>query len=290
MIDMHLHVLPAIDDGAKDMDEATAMLSTLKAMGFDRIVATPHLMEPLSDAYHLQAIKAMNQISHIAAEVGIAMGLGYEHLLTGTLARRLKEGEPSTLAGSHAVLVELPFMHWPADTAHSLYTLRDAGYQPVLAHPERYLDAVSSPHLVTDAAVHGAVPQLTTGSFIGLYGADAQRLCRMLARDLLERDLPFILSSDGHSNGRRLTSVADGLAWIGSNMAYGQQIVEWATEVVPLELVSDAQPSSFRAWLRRERAEMTQPEPGTWDQNAEDLRAESDRPRGFSRLFRSRRG
>lgn len=290
MIDMHLHVLPAVDDGARDLEESIAMLDTLRGMGFDRLVATPHLMEPLDDAYHLQAIEALNMLSPYASDMGVSLGLGYEHMLNGVLAKRLLHGEPSTLAGSHSVLVELPFMHWPADTAHNLFTLRDAGYRPVLAHPERYLDAVSSPHLVIDAVEHGAVPQLTSGSFAGLYGADAQKLCRWLAMECLERDLPFVLSSDGHSNGRRLTSVADGLAWIRANLSLGDHIVEWAADVVPLQLVTDVPPSSFRAWLEAAHPAIPRPEPGTWDQPGGDLTVEEERPRGLARLFRGRRG
>ncbi len=288
MIDMHLHVLPGIDDGAKDLDESIAMLATLRGMGFDRLVATPHLMEPLTDSYHLQAIEGMNAISPYAREQGIALGLGYEHVLTGVLAQRLLGGEPSTLAGSHAVLVELPFMHWPADTAHNLFTLREAGYRPVLAHPERYLDAVKSPGLVLDSVEHGAIPQLTTGSFIGLYGPDAQRLCRLLALECLERDLPFILSSDAHSNGRRLTSVADGLAWMESTIPLGKEVVEWAAGYVPLQLVTDLAPMSFRAWLAETHPGLSVPDAGSYVSPDSAEADEHQGRRGLARLFRGR--
>ena len=288
VIDMHLHVLPGIDDGARDLDESIAMLATLQGMGFDRLIATPHLMEPLSDAYHFEAIDGLKAVAPQATELGIGLGLGYEHVLTGVLAQRLLGGEPSTLAGSHAVLVELPFMHWPADTAHNLFTLRDAGYRPVLAHPERYLDAMKTPNLVLDSVEHGAVPQLTTGSFVGLYGADAQRLCRLLALECLERDLPFILSSDAHSNGRRLTSVADGLAWLEASVPYGQEVVEWAASSVPLQLVTDLAPTPFRSWLAETHPGLPVPAKGAFLSSETDASTEPQGRRGLARLFRGR--
>ena len=249
MIDMHLHLLPGVDDGASSLEESDAMLGTLSSMGFDRLVLTPHLMEPLSAEYRQAVLAAMNSVAPLAENHGIALALGFEHLLGPTVARQLQRGEQSTLAGSHAVLVELPFMHWPADTAHNLFTLRDAGYKPVLAHPERYQDAIRTPQLLLDAIEHGAIPQITTGSLVGLYGAEPQRLSRYLVAECLGRDLPFILASDAHSNGRRLTSVADGLAWIRSNLELGDLIVAWATDAVPSQLLSDVTPEPFRTWL-----------------------------------------
>jgi protein-tyrosine phosphatase len=285
VIDMHLHILPAVDDGAQSIAESAAMMATLSKIGFDRLIATPHLMEPLTDSYHQEVIEAMKAIAPAAVEANIGLGLGYEHLLSPTLVKRLIEGEPSTLAGSHAVLVELPFMHWPADTAHNLFTLREAGYRPVLAHPERYVDAMQTPQLVLDAIEHGAIPQLTTGSFIGLYGRDAQRLVRLLALSCLEQDRPFLLSSDGHSNGRRLTSVADGLAWISQNMMQGDAVVEWATTTVPLALVADVPVLDFRAWLSEAHADLDVPAPGEFLDSTDDDPTERPR-RGLARLFR----
>ncbi len=288
MIDMHLHVLPDIDDGAKNLDESIAMLGLLQGMGFTQLIATPHLMEPLTDLYHQQAIDGLNAVAPHAKQLGIGVGLGYEHMLTGVLAQRLSAGEPSTLAGSHAVLVELPFMHWPADTAHNLFTLREAGYRPVLAHPERYLDANKTPSLVLDSIEHGAIPQFTSGSYIGLYGADAQKLCRLLTLECLERDLPFILSSDAHSSGRRLTSVADGLAWMETSVPFGKEVIEWATTHVPLQLVTDEVPTSFRSWLADTHPGLPVPETGGFLPPVEQDVPETQGRRGIARLFRGR--
>jgi protein-tyrosine phosphatase len=288
VIDLHLHLLPGVDDGASSLEESNAMLGTLSSMGFDRLILTPHLMEPLSDEFRHSVLAAMNTVAPLAEERGIGLALGYEHLLSPDLARRLRNGEPSTLAGSSGVLVELPFMHWPADTAHNLFTLREAGYKPVLAHPERYQDAVRNPQLLLDAIEHGAVPQITTGSLVGLYGADSQRLSRYVVAECLGRDLPFILSSDAHSNGRRLTSVADGLGWLRSTLELGELIVTWAADIVPTQLVSDLPLPSFRTWVAKAHPEIPVPAAETYlTFGATEQRSASGRGK-LGRLFRNR--
>jgi protein-tyrosine phosphatase len=288
VIDLHLHLLPGVDDGASSLEESNAMLGTLSSMGFDRLILTPHLMEPLSAEYRHSVLAAMNTVGPLAANHGIGLALGFEHLLSPDLARRLKNGEPSTLAGSRGVLVELPFMHWPADTAHNLFTLREAGYKPVLAHPERYQDAVKTPQLLLDAAEHGATPQITTGSLVGLYGADPQRLSRYVVTECLGRDLPFILSSDAHSNGRRLTSVADGLDWMRRNLELGELVVTWAADIVPSQLISDLPLTPFRTWVAEAHPEIPVPAPETYLAfGVADQSASGGRGR-LGRLFRSR--
>jgi tyrosine-protein phosphatase YwqE len=202
------------------------------------------------------------------------------------LVPRLRAGEPSTLAGSSAILVELPFIHWPPDTAQNLFKLSEAGYRPVLAHPERYLDAMQSPDLVTDAVALGAVPQITSGSLVGLYGADAQRLARYLVTACLEGDLPFIFSSDAHSAGRRLSSVTGGLDWVRIHLPAGAEIVEWATTAVPMQLVTNVPPQAFRTWLAQARPESTVPGPGAFRTAPAEGQGESKQGRGLSRLFR----
>lgn len=287
MIDLHLHLLPNVDDGAESLSESRAMLSTFVSMGFDRLVVTPHLMEPLSDEYYQQVLAAMSEVSPVAADVGVSLGLGFEHLLTPRLASRLDSGEPSTMAGSKAVLVELPFVAWPADTAHSLYTLRSAGYQPILAHPERYMEAFANPRLVLDSADHGAVLQLTTGSLIGLYGQDSQELSRLLLQACIDGNYPLILSSDAHSNGRRLTSVANGLAWILENVEAGEQLIEWAALRIPEALVSNQKPLSFRDWMAQNHPTIALSQPVSFEDllAAQATKSTSHR-RGFGRLFR----
>jgi protein-tyrosine phosphatase len=288
MIDLHLHLLPGIDDGSQTMDETRAMLKSYSTMGFTRLIATPHLMEPLTPDYYRQTLQLLVQVRPIAGEYGIQVDLGFEHLLESDTAARLNDGEPTTLANSRAVLVELPFMGWPQHTGTALFNLRSAGYRPVLAHPERYIDAQKNPDLVLDAALQGAVIQITTGSLAGLYGKEPARLAHSLLRDSIDRGLPVLFATDAHSNGNRLTSVPGGLEWVERNIPLGSLVNEWASQAVPEAVLTDQVPPAFAIWLaEQDAARVAEARQRSGNGQAPDS---GGRPLGkvFSRLTRSR--
>ena len=240
MIDLHVHVLPGLDDGAPNLEVSRAMLTRMAATGFRRLVATPHLIEPLTDAYQIEALAALETVRPVAAELGIAVEPGFEVVLTPGLAARLEAGEMSTLAGSRAVLVELPFVGWPHYAESSLFALQVAGYVPVLAHPERYVDVQMNPDLALAAAARGAVLQLTTASFTGVFGKAAQRSARGMLQGALAQGSLVVLATDAHADGQRLVQVAPGLDWIRKHVPHGDVVVRWATEGVPAALLADA--------------------------------------------------
>jgi len=248
MIDLHLHVLPEIDDGSSSIEMTDSMLARLAGMGVTRIVATPHLMQPLDDGYRHLVQETRDANQHLASKHGIAMDLGYEHVLVPGLAARLQNGEQSTMAGSSAVLVELPFVGWPQHTESSLFALRIAGYVPILAHPERYLEVQKNPELAIVAGEQGAALQLTSGSFAGVYGKGVERSARKLLELAIERDVAIVFASDAHSDGQRLAQVPAGLKWIRSNMKQGSALVEWASAVVPSLLLASAPVPPFAQW------------------------------------------
>lgn len=249
MIDIHLHVLPGVDDGSDSVETSLAMLTRLAAMGARRVVATPHLMEPLRVPYQRLVEKTFEEVQPVARNLGIDLRLGYEHMLDPGLAGRLETGEPTTLDGSSAVLVELPFIGWPRHVESSLFALQIAGYVPVLAHPERYLEVHKDPDLAIAAGERGAVLQLTSGSFAGVYGKTVERSARQLLDLAIERDVKVVLASDAHSDGQRLTRVPAGWNWIGANLAHGQAIVEWSSSVVPAHLLASTPAQPFSDWF-----------------------------------------
>lgn len=206
VIDLHLHLLHGIDDGARDLDASIAMVARAAELGFDRLVATPHLDGRLSPSYRGLVADRLAEISPIADDMGVAVMTGFEHKLAPDLAARLAGGEGSTLDGSTAVLVELPFHGWPNYTDHALFDLMSAGYRPVLAHPERYAAFQEDPELAIGLAERGVLHQLTFGSITGLFGKAAMRVSELL----LERDAVSVLASDAHSAGQRYVAVSQG--------------------------------------------------------------------------------
>ena len=247
MIDLHLHLLPAIDDGARDLGVSRAMLARLSDLGYRRVVATPHLVEPLQDRYATAVHMALDDVREVAKDYGVAVDLGFEHVLVPGLAERLEAGEASTLAGSRAVLVELPFVGWPQHAESSLFALQLAGYTPVLAHPERYVAVQQDRELALAVAERGVVLQLTLASFAGVFGKPVQRTAQDLLRESVERGTPVVLATDAHSDGQRLVRVDAGLRAINKQFAGDDALVQWAAHDVPAALLSNATLPAFDA-------------------------------------------
>ncbi len=255
MIDLHTHVLAGVDDGARNDDVARTMLSSLESMGYTHVVATPHLMEPLAAEYERAVRTAWERTIPIAQDVGIELSRGYEHMIAPGLTDRLRAGEASTMAGSRSVLVEFPFLGWLYEADRVLFEMQDAGYQPILAHPERYVEAHRRPDLVLAIAERGVALQLTIAAFVGVYGRDVQMAARSLLSTSLETGIAVVLATDAHSMGRRLTDVPNGLAWIERNESLGPAVIEWASTVVPAALLADEPVPSFKEWAKLDPAE-----------------------------------
>ena len=264
MIDLHLHILPGVDDGARDGDEAEAMLRHLATAGFSRVIATPHLMEPLGLDYQLRVEAALERLHPVANGFGIELGLGYEHMLDAGLAGRLCRGEPSTIGGSKAVLVELPLHGWSYEADRYLFDLEQAGYRPILAHPERYVDVHRRPELVMALAVRGVVLQVTIGSLAGVYGREVRNSARYLIKHAIESGAGVVLATDAHAMGRRLTQVPLGLDWLERHHRHGAAVVRWATSAVPNALLADEPVPGFDEWRTSQQGEQVRVGKGRW--------------------------
>ena len=208
MIDLHLHLLPGIDDGASSPKATQEMLAIAAELGFTKLIATPHLDGPLTSDYRKRAEQLTVQTRAEALLHGIAIDQGYEIQLDPGLAHRLEGGAPVTLAGSRTVLVELPFAAWPHHAESSLFQLQTAGFRPLLAHPERYSTAQADIERVVTLAERGVMLQVTFSSLTGLFGRSAQHV----AEELLNRNLATVLATDAHGPGQRLLGVANGVA------------------------------------------------------------------------------
>ncbi|GIW04559.1 MAG: tyrosine protein phosphatase [Thermomicrobiales bacterium] len=207
MIDVHIHVLPGVDDGAASLDVAREMLIRAKELGFTTLVATPHLDGPLTPAYRASIEEAAAAIDPEAKELGLSLVRGFENLLTPDLPRRLECGEPVTLGGSRTILVELPFSGWPLHTEQALFAIQAAGFRPLLAHPERYATLHADLDRALALAERGVLLQVTIGSLAGLFGRHALRV----AEELLLNDAVTVLATDAHFVGQRIDTVPRGL-------------------------------------------------------------------------------
>lgn len=207
-VDLHLHILPNVDDGPSSVDESEAMFRFFAQMGVRRIAATPHLMGRLGDGERAVVERGLAAIEPLAYRYDISVTPGFEVLLTPDVPKRLAEGEPIGFAGTNAVLVELPFEYWPELSASIMFEIQTVEFQPILAHPERYVAAQDDPKRVLELGERGVIMQVTYASLAGVNGRSARSLAETIIRECPK----VILATDAHGNGTRLRSFDAGLA------------------------------------------------------------------------------
>ena len=203
MIDLHAHVLPAVDDGARDLDEALAMLRVAAADGTRILCATPHAHGPDYDVPVPKAAEAFATLSRAAAAAGIPieLRLASEVWYRPDLDAVARAGSlvPLAATGRRYVLIEFPPTHLPAEAEETYFRLRLEGFVPVIAHPERNPAFWADPKKVERLREQGALVQVTAGSLTGMFRAEA----RKCAKDLVKRRAVDLIASDCHRAERR---------------------------------------------------------------------------------------
>jgi protein-tyrosine phosphatase len=205
MVDMHSHVLPGIDDGAKTPEDSVILIKKMMELGIKKIIATPHIM---IDFYRNTPETIGNALTLLKAELvkeGIAIPVeaAAEHYFDETFEGRVNDGPIMTMGDNH-VLFEFSFINQPPNTHAVIQKLHDKGYKPILAHPERYqyLDLEKLRNLHS----WGVDFQLNTISLTGYYGKDIKKM----AEDLVDNNLIDYISSDMH-HLRHAAAFADAL-------------------------------------------------------------------------------
>ena len=201
MIDIHTHLLPGFDDGARNIAEAVEMAFQARDDGIEAAIATPHILEP-GRPHREEILAAVAEMRAIFAERGVNLDLfpGAEILIDPALPELLAEGRLMTIcdAGRH-LLLELPLAEMPRYTESVVFELLTLGVTPILAHPERNRDLARDPRLLHRLVERGCLVQLSTGSIRGRFGREAERA----ARAFLREDLVHFLGTDAHGADHR---------------------------------------------------------------------------------------
>ena len=208
MIDLHAHLLPGLDDGARSWEEALAMAQTAAESGIEVVAATSHANLPGEDSighgrvYRKQLLKLQSLLKEHRIPLKVVEGM---ELLDGPdLIPKLKRGDLLTIHGTRYVLTEVR-MDAPAWQIYRLLLhLLEADYIPVVAHPERYRCLQRTPAHAREWAELGAVLQIDKGSVLGRFGEEA----RKAADFLLDRQLSMLAASDAHRADRRTIQMA----------------------------------------------------------------------------------
>lgn len=209
MIDIHTHILPGVDDGARDMYDTLEMLRMSAECGVEKIVATPHCNIPgvFRNYFAPEYVECLTHLRNVVKREGIPIEVlpGMEAFATDDLPELIVQGKVMPLNQSRYILMEFDFAE-EADFADDvLRRVREVGAKPVIAHPERYGFVQEHPEIVLDWRRKGYLIQINKGSFLGRFGRMAERTAYML----LEHNLVSVVASDAHSPYQRTPYVLD---------------------------------------------------------------------------------
>jgi protein-tyrosine phosphatase len=197
MIDIHSHIIPAIDDGVQTVEESLELIVKEVEGGTTGFVATPHVYNDVELAESGQIPERLEKLREAVQAAGVQVQLiaGAEVYPSMGILPALDAGRPIT-TGNHRkhMLVDLPMSNLPMDLGQILFEIHSRGVTPILAHPERVGSIQHNPNLLREYLDRGVVCQVNAGSLYGRYGPMAAE-CAMY---ILERHWAHFLASDAH--------------------------------------------------------------------------------------------
>ncbi|MFL5966876.1 MAG: tyrosine-protein phosphatase [Gaiellaceae bacterium] len=230
MIDLHSHILPALDDGARDIDGALAIARAAVADGVRAIAATPHVRRdyPTSPKDMQAALERVREaVAGEQLEIDVLPGGEVALAEAATLDEETLRG--FGLGGNRDVLlVETPYTGWPLAFGDVIVRLRGFGITPVLAHPERNREVQNDVSRLERLVTAGALVQVTAASLDGRLG----RGVRACAQRLLELELVHLLASDAHAPELREAGLSRARDTVGGALG------RWLTDDVPAAIVA----------------------------------------------------
>jgi len=197
VIDLHCHILPRIDDGARDLKTAFKMASIAVRDGIDTVVATPHILDvPLEMRKLRENVRKLNRLL-VSRGIDVTLIPGAE--VSPFAFAQINKIEDYTVNGSRYLLVEFPCLNIPEYFEDLLFNLLAKGMVPVLAHPERNSKIIENPSRIKNFLKNNVLIQITSGSITGLLGSKIKKC----AEYMLENNLVDVVASDAHSARRR---------------------------------------------------------------------------------------
>lgn len=202
MIDLHCHLLPALDDGPETIEESLAMAQAAVDQGITHILCTPHHNVGRYNNPKTKTIAAVNQLQAQIdrAQLPLTLFEGQEVRLTGELLEELSADRLlfSDLKDTY-LFIEFPATEVPAYSETLLFELRGRGIIPVIMHPERHRFFIEDPDRLIPYLEMGCLAQLTAPSIVGIFGKKIERV----AHQMVERNLVQMVASDAHGITKR---------------------------------------------------------------------------------------
>ena len=216
MVDIHSHIIPGIDDGAKDMEITLEMIKNAEREGTREIIATPHYLLEYGEATIEEVKNHVKKLNEILEDekINVKVYSGQEVYFTEKIIEDYMSGNIGTLNDSRYMLIEFPMDKFEENIFDVLYELQVRNIVPIIAHPERYKPFMKTPTLINDFINQGYLFQVNSGSIEGKFGENV----RKTAEIFLTNNIYNFIGSDAHNITNRKTGIKDALDLLNKDM------------------------------------------------------------------------
>lgn len=201
MIDIHCHIVPNIDDGAKNLDDALEMAKIAYNEGIRQIINTSHYhpsFNYIKGKELLNRVKEFNNILKLN-NIDIEIFIGNELYYSEDIIEIIEQKEFYSLNNSRYLLIEFSPLNFPKNILDIIYEIKIRGYIPILAHVERYKAIHENINLIYECINEGALIQVNSSSIIGKNGNEIKKVSNIL----LDNNMIHFVATDAHSSIRR---------------------------------------------------------------------------------------
>ena len=197
LVDIHSHLLPGLDDGVKSVEETFYILKVLQKLGYRKVITTPHVM---NDHYPNSSDDILSRLAYVKEKlkekkINIELEAAAEYYLDENLISKLDKQEKLLTFGNNYLLFETSFFNKPAFLEEAIFNMNTLGYQPVLAHPERYGYLHNDMKQIEKLRNMNLFFQMNLLSLTGFYSGEI----RKFAKRLLNNNLIDFIGTDCHN-------------------------------------------------------------------------------------------
>ena len=219
LIDIHCHILPKVDDGPDSVEESLKILKDMRRQGIKHVIVTPHYRPEMFEPSMKRVIYSYRHLRDIAYDMGVSMSLGCEYYRNEQIIEHMDNRKRPVMAGSRYVLIEFSMNDLFPTIRNYVYELITHGYQPIIAHVERYF-CCQKMEKIQELKDMGALVQVNAGSVLGEEGWKLKKFCL----DLMKKDLVDFVASDTHNTSDRKLNLKKCASYVTKKM--GKQYAE----------------------------------------------------------------
>jgi protein-tyrosine phosphatase len=197
-VELHSHLIHGVDDGVQTLEEALETLIVMSSMGYTKVITTPHIMSDFYQNGPHNLIPKLQELQNYIKEQNLTIELevAAEYMIDDSIETKIKNNEILSFGGSKKyVLVEMPFLEEARNFKSVIFELQIQGFNPVLAHPERYSYFHKKKEKFEELVDNNVLLQLNNLSLIGYYSPHVLKA----AEFIIDKKLHSFVGSDAHN-------------------------------------------------------------------------------------------